>query len=501
MMHPVHRWWFAGLCALAGVSALDAAEPAASPAVESSVVKVFASQRAPDLMKPWTKQAVADVSGSGVMIDGNRILTNAHVVSYASQVQVQANQAGDKVNATVVAFAPAVDLALLKVDDEAFFKDHRAVPRESTLPKPKDEVLAYGYPTGGSSLSITKGIVSRVEFAPYNINGAGLRVQIDAAINPGNSGGPVLTDGKLVGIAYAVLNGTQNISYIIPTEEIELFLRDVSDGRYDGKPALYDDLQTLENPALRQSLGLAAGVTGMVVRTPFTGAGTTPLKEWDVITRIGNTAIDDQGMVTVDGQRVLFQYLVQKLASGGHVSLTVIRAGKPLTLEVPVVTQRPMMVPDLRGTYPPYFIYGPLVFTRASLQLIAALGQRMAFLTASGNPLLPRMTDVPTAAQSEFVVVSSPLFSHRSSAGYSSPAGSVVESVNGVHIRSLAHLVAVLRDLKEEFVTVRFAQRSGEHLVFRRQEMTEATESILNDNGIRAQGSSELMDIWNAKGH
>ena len=83
----------------------------------------------PDVSRPWTKASPAEATGSGVVIEGKRILTNAHVVLYASQVQVQAHQAGDKVSATVEAIAPGIDLAVLKLDDESFFDTHPPLPR------------------------------------------------------------------------------------------------------------------------------------------------------------------------------------------------------------------------------------------------------------------------------------------------------------------------------------------------------------------------------------
>jgi S1-C subfamily serine protease len=232
-----------------------ATEPSSSGSgrVEASVVKVFSTVRRPDSFKPWTKEPAEEISGSGVIIEGKRILTNAHVVMYASQVQVQANQTGDKISAKVVAIAPGIDLALLKLDDEKVFDTHGALRRATDMPDVKDAVMAYGFPAGGSNLSITKGIVSRIEFAAYNRPVSGLRIQIDAAINHGNSGGPAVVGDQMIGLAFSSLGGTQNIGYIIPNEEIELFLADVADGKYDGKPALYEDLQTLENAALRVS--------------------------------------------------------------------------------------------------------------------------------------------------------------------------------------------------------------------------------------------------------
>src|SRR5258707_14652093 len=96
-----------------------------------------------------------EVSGSGVIIDGKRILTNAHVVLYASEVQVQPNQGGDKISATVVAIAPGIDLAVLKLDDEKFFDSHQPLPRAQKLPEVREAVTVHGYPTGGTSLSVT----------------------------------------------------------------------------------------------------------------------------------------------------------------------------------------------------------------------------------------------------------------------------------------------------------------------------------------------------------
>src|SRR5208337_2118198 len=152
---------FCILISNAGAANDSPGKQSGSDSVQNSVVKVFSTVRMPDTFRPWTKQAPQQISGSGVIIEGHRILTNAHVVLYASQIQVQANQSGDMVSATVEAVAPGIDLALLKLDDESFFSTHSPLPRISTLPHLKDVVMTYGFPTGGTNLSITKGIVSR----------------------------------------------------------------------------------------------------------------------------------------------------------------------------------------------------------------------------------------------------------------------------------------------------------------------------------------------------
>jgi S1-C subfamily serine protease len=239
--------------------------------------------------------------------------------------------------------------------------------RVAVLPQIKDAVLAYGFPSSGTSLSITKGIVSRIEFVSYNYPVAGLRIQIDAAINPGNSGGPAVAGDKMIGLAFSRYSDAQNIGYIIPNEEIELFLQDMADGHYDGKPAMYDDQQTLKNPALLAYLKLDKTVAGMVVHDPFRAGAASPLKEWGVITHIAGTPIDDQGMVMFGTDlRVNFRYLLQKAAKQRKVSLTLVRAGKTLQVQLPVAPERPMLISDINGDYPPYSAYGPLVFSKAT---------------------------------------------------------------------------------------------------------------------------------------
>jgi len=502
----------AGVCTGNGRAAAlpDPAAPAAAPTdqasgdVSNSVVKVFATVLRPDPARPWTKQAPAEVTGSGAIIEGDRILTNAHVVLYASQVEIQANRAGDKLLASVLALAPGIDLALLKVEDATFFSEHRALLRANSLPRITDAVYAYGFPTGGNSLAITKGIVSRIEFVDYGVTASGLRIQIDAALNPGNSGGPVVAGDKMIGLAFGTVGN--NIGYIVPNEEIALFLQAVDGGHQHDKPAMYDELQTLENPALRQYLALDKSVHGIVVHRPFRTDASYPLKEWDVITAIGDTRIDDQGMVTLgDDLRVRFQYLIQSVARNGTVALTLLRGGKTLSVALPLVHDRPYLVRQLSGAYPEYFIYGPLVFSRATLEHLQSVYSPALFARPRSiygmfqSPLFQQLGLQPTAEREEVVIVSSPFFPDKLTAGYDNPAGGTVARLNGRSVRSLKHLVELLRDMKDEFMVIEFDQPEREALVFARQQLVAATERILTNNDVRAQGSADLMRVWQGR--
>ncbi|WP_435021328.1 trypsin-like peptidase domain-containing protein [Tundrisphaera sp. TA3] len=465
-----------------------------------SVVKIYASSRLPDPIHPWQKQSPQDASGTGIVIEGKRILTNAHVVNYASQVKVEPNQSGEKYVATVEVSAPGIDLAILKLEDESFFEKRPPLPRAEKLPEIKDAVTVYGYPTGGSSLSITKGIVSRIEFVPYNGRTQGLRIQIDAAINPGNSGGPALVDDKMIGVTFSGIRGADNIGYIIPTEEVDLFLKDVADGTYDGKPMMYDQLQTLENDAVRAKLGFSKKPIGMAVHAPDRDDADYPLKEWDVITKIGDHEVDNVGMVKVrDNLRLRFQYYIQSLTKDGKVPLTIVRDGKEMAVEVPVPTQVDDLIKPLKGKYPTYFVYGPLVFSPATTEFVNLLerNNNLAVLFAAiSSPLATRRGDKVAFPGEELVVISAPMFPHRLGSGYSNPLAKVVKEVNGIPVKNLRHLIEILRDATDTYVTISFNDRGSETIVFNRKEALEATDEILSDNGIRQQASDDVLPIW-----
>src|SRR5438105_2614198 len=104
-----------------------------SEGVRDSVVKIYSTLRQPDMTRPWAKQSPQEASGSGIIIEGKRVVTNAHVVTYASQVFVEGNQSSEKVSATIESYAPGIDLAVLKLEDESFFEKRPPLPRKTEL--------------------------------------------------------------------------------------------------------------------------------------------------------------------------------------------------------------------------------------------------------------------------------------------------------------------------------------------------------------------------------
>jgi hypothetical protein len=244
----------------------------------------------------------------------------------------------------------------------------------------------------------------------------------------------------------------------------------------------------------------------VVVTKPFSSSLTYPLKQWDVITKVGDTPIDDQGRIKLnENVNVLFTYLIQKFSKNGKVPLTVIRGGNEIQIELPVSTKFPTLIPYLYGSYPSYFIYGPLVFSNATADYLADLLKTtkavpiLTGLIERGNPLVTRMTDSSAFDGERLVIISSPFFPDKLSEGYSNPMTLVVKSVNNIPIKNLEHLVQLLRDSKDDFITIEFYGIHSETLTFRRTEIVASTDNILVNNGIRNQGSPDALAIWNAK--
>ncbi len=400
----------------------------------------------------------------------------------------------------MVVSAPAIDLALLSLDDAAFFDSHPAVPLSDELPAVKSTVNVYGFPLGGEQLSVTEGIISRVEFGAYFLGQHGLRVQIDAALNPGNSGGPAVSAGRLVGVAFSGIPSAENIGYLIPADEVRMFLADVQDGRYDGPPRMLDSLQAVQNEALRAKFGLKGTVGGALVHQPARPGDDYPLKVDDVITHIGEHPLDAAGNVRVGAELQLpFYYYVPKLAHDGLLPLTVLRGGESRTIELPVKYQDKSLLAALNGGYPRYFICGPMVFSPPSKELVGALNEKVRqLLREARSPLVLREFDEPAFAGEELVMLAGPLLTHPIAKGYQSLGVSVLSQVNGTEVKNLKHLVELVRDCQDEFVEFRFAGRLQETLIFRRTELAAATEEILSDNSIRKQCSDDLLPVWTA---
>ncbi|MBU4334644.1 MAG: trypsin-like peptidase domain-containing protein, partial [Candidatus Omnitrophica bacterium] len=344
----------------------------------TSVVKVFVTANRMDYYQPWQSEGTYTASGSGCIIEGNKILTNAHVIADNTFIQVKKNADPKKYTAKVEYIGHDCDLAVLTVKDLKFFND-TTVLELGELPDLQESVSVLGYPQGGDKLSITKGVVSRVELVPYSqSNRKLLAVQIDAAINPGNSGGPVVKDGKLVGIAMQAYKTAQNIGYMIPPPIIKHFFDDNENGSYDGFPLLGINFNNTENAALKKYYGINDDAGGVLIsKTMHNSPADGYLFEGDVILEVDSIKIGEDGTYTFrDNERLTLANLINDKQINDDIVLKVKRNENILDIKLTLKKYSPLVPYPEYFDKPPYYLYGGIVFAPLSTDLIHAWGNR-----------------------------------------------------------------------------------------------------------------------------
>jgi S1-C subfamily serine protease len=335
--------------------------------IRNSVVRIKATWQAPDYSVPWNPGRILEKQGSGFLISGNRILTNAHLASNARLIAVEKEDDSKKYEAKVKFIAHDCDLAILEVLDKTFFEGISPLPIGG-IPSLDSTVAVIGYPIGGERLSVTRGVVSRIDYQIYShsVIDQHLAIQIDAAINPGNSGGPVIQNNAVVGVAFQAYSKmiAQNVGYMIPVPVIHRFLKDVEDGQYDG----YVDLSIRHFPLLndmhRRALGLKTeGYGVMVSKVYMAGGATNILKPGDVLLAIDGLPIFSNGYVLMGNERLLLEEVVERKFKEESVRLKILRQGKELEVTVPLSYPWPfLMLARRHDVLPRFVVFGGLVF-------------------------------------------------------------------------------------------------------------------------------------------
>ena len=457
--------------------------------INKAVVKIFATYRRPNYYQPWQYKSQEASIGSGVIMRDNRILTNAHIVDDSVFLEVKKSSDPKRYIAKVEAVGHRQDLAIITVKDKDFFKGTESLAF-GELPDLLDQVSVYGFPRGGSEISITQGVVSRIEQTRYAHSGIRiLGVQIDAAINPGNSGGPVVRGGKLVGVAMQALTSGENIGYLIPTPVITHFLKDIANGPYEGFPDDGLRIQLAENEALRTFHKMKKHQTGIIITDVIYGSSSYGiLQKGDVITAIDSVPIANDATVKLDkSKRLGADYVIQKHQVGESMTVDILRDGKEMRIVVPL--KKPAkLVERLFDQRPSYVIYGGLVFTTLTMNYLREWGRNW-YRKAPGRLMYYADNPYPTKERSEIVVMRNAL-AHDVNAGYHNFYNKVVARVNGEDIGSMEELKTALDKSNDKYTTIEFEQ--GEKIVLENAAVKTAEPEIMERYGISAPASADL---------
>ncbi|MEK7434257.1 MAG: trypsin-like peptidase domain-containing protein [Cyanobacteriota bacterium] len=428
---------------------------AKADSIESSVIKVFTTSNSPNYYTPWKMKNTTSSTGSGVVIEGNRILTCAHVITEQTFLQVQKNSDPKKYIAKVEWVSHDSDLAILKVDDETFFDNAKAI-EIGELTNLQDNVMVYGFPRGGSKLSITKGVVSRLEITSYSHGRRNLlTVQIDAAINPGNSGGPVIKDKKIVGIAFQTYSNSQSLGYMVPIPIIKHFMDDIKDGKYDGFPKVgINSWSVTENPALRKYYKIDNVKGGILInKINYGSPAYGKIRKNDVLLKIDGQEIASDGTIEFNNDdRLWFTYLISAKQTNDKMEVELIRDGKKEIISLNLFSYDELVKDKVYDQMPSYFSYAGFVFTKLSKNLIEEWGEdwysRAPFSFVRYNE------DGNKSSLIDDIPVIVDYLPDELNVGYGNASYKVVKKVNGIEIKSLNHLVETIKGIKDEFLNL-----------------------------------------------
>ncbi len=449
------------------MSAVSLAAPLVPPAsaqsetYEQSVVMIMAVHQEYDFATPWKKKPMGRGVGSGFIIDGNRILTNAHNIADQRYIEVKKQNYAQRYPAQVQFVGHDCDLAILTVADPQFFQN--TAPLElGGLPAINSTVQTCGFPMGGRQISVTKGVVSRLETGVYSHSQSAqhLLVQTDAAINPGNSGGPVLQDGKVVGVAFQGLTSADNIGYMIPTTVIEHFLVDIADGSYDGFGRLGITLfPGLHNLSYKKYLKIPGSEDGVIVTgVLLNSTSENHFQQGDVLTKIDDFSIDNDGRVMIDGMSLEMNEVTDRKQIGDHVEVSFYRDGQQQQTSIEIAKNDPVLKWQLLyDQKPDYRLFAGLTFVSVNRNFLESWGRswladvpfwlRYLFIESD------QLNDDPD--RREYIVLSEVL-PDEVNAYVKGFQNQVVESVNDLKINKLEDLDTAFETDIDGFWVVRF---------------------------------------------
>ncbi len=449
------------ICRLSLVIPLLAAV-SAQAAIEDSVVKIVNQYSRFSWYTPWASGSTGKGTGSGFVIAGNRILTNAHVVSDSALLLVYFYNDPTPYPARVVSIGHDCDLAVLELKDPARLDPVPPLVFDG-LPELRSRVVTYGYPTGGQLISSTVGVVSRIECQSYVHAGTAqyLAVQTDAAINPGNSGGPVLQNGKVVGVAFQGNAQLENMGFFIPIQIIDHFITDIEDGSYDGFPLAGIYSTNLENPAARAYAGMGRGETGVRIENIMRGScAENVLRKNDIITVFDGYTVANDGTVNWNGLRLPFDFLPDLKQVGETLSTEIIRGRQRMTLDLKLtnsnLTRHRAKLYDIK---PRYFIYAGLVFAPLNREVLETYSDQWVVNVPQD---LVYETYYRPLIENDFMdtewVIQIRRMDHEVNAEESCYLYTLVESVNGVPVHTLEDLASAFEENTADQHVIRFQQ-------------------------------------------
>ncbi|MDO5088830.1 MAG: serine protease [Leptotrichiaceae bacterium] len=464
---------------------LSMAVSANDSVIKKALIKVYTSHQLFDYTAPWQYGQSFNSTATGFITEGNKIITNAHAVLNSKFLQIRKEGDSKKYKANVKFVSEEYDLALIEVEDKAFFNGTVSL-KLGTLPQIRENVTVYGYPLGGDKLSTTQGIVSRMEHSAYTLTNKRFLIgQTDAAINRGNSGGPVTSKNKVVGVAFAGISTADNIGYFIPVSILEHFLDDIKDGKYDGAPGLGLQYSKLESPSHRKMLGLENNSQGVLIKKVFKNSPfENILKRNDVLLKLDNSPIEYDGTVEFrKNEKTDFSYVNQQKKYGDTITYEIIRDKKRQTGQVKLDKRdiNYSVVKEVTLETPPsYLVYGGLLFEPLTSNYMNIIQGALSSVYDKEEMFKDYSELVVLVRVLPFDV----------NLGYAEEGNSVITKVNGQKYKDFKDFVRKVKNVKSEFII--FENERGEEIVLDVKEVEAQKAELMRNYNITSDMSDDV---------
>jgi S1-C subfamily serine protease len=455
----------------------------ASERYSGSVVQVRVTTYSYSFESPWQKSSGEKFSGSAVLMDGGKLLTNAHVIENAIRLEVRHNNSGEWYRATVEHVSEAVDLALITVNDPEFYQEGISVELSTDI-QPGSEVSVVGFPEGGDSVSITKGVLSRTEETQYSYSGMHhLTHQIDAAVNYGNSGGAVFHQDSLIGISFQSIDEAENTAYAIPTQVITQFLDDAGDGYIDGIPQLPFIYTNIVNENLKAYLTLDDS-EGVYVTSVVGDEQRQCAMQGDVVVAVDGIPINSSGRINLDTLGAIsIDYLATTKQLGDSVSLQLLRDGKTVVskCELQMAWRHVWTTTSIRYNYRPEWIeVGGIIMISLSNELFFRLDEEELTLDSLGTKLRYELQQGKVDSPHQGILVIN-ILDHDANQGYDF-RWELLTGVNGVPVYNIKQLRDVVNGKSAAWVKLEFY--GGDIAVFKQSELAGISAELNSEYGL-----------------
>lgn len=405
--------------------------------IEDSIVKIYTTSYKYDEF--YANDNLIYNIGTGSIIEGNMILTLAHLVNHAKFIVVQKeNNKNQFYIATVKYLSNQTDLALLEITDKTFYNDTKSLSISEDI-KLFDRVVTYDTSKFDNNLYIGNAKIEKIDYTSYDLEPSSkyLIFQLDKIIDMKDSGTPVLNDkNEIIGIT---TQKTKTLTNVIPSIVIKAFLEDIKDSKVDGLYSSSTDYTTIKESFLEEF----KNTNGVLITT--VDIRDIELKPNDIILKINNKTIYKDGTIDSKYGRVNFTFELEYKNVGDIIQLEIIRNKKNFLVDYKIKYSKPIIAYEsyIRA---PFLNLGGLTFSPLSVNYLRKINlseKKIALIVNNYR----KTSDVTQ------IVVFNKDYKYDSITNY------MITKVNGIEIKNFEQFKNVIDNVNDKYIEIEFSNQ------------------------------------------